>query len=67
MKKIDQKIVDYRVELSGKPAPKKEPVAEKAVPARETSDDGKVVRMHEKLERPPQQHQVRHRPSRDPS
>ena len=52
MKKIDQKIVDYRVELSGKPAPKKEPVAEKAVPARETSDDGKVVRMHEKLERP---------------
>jgi hypothetical protein len=52
MKKIEQKIVDYRVELSEKSVSKKEPSAEKAVPVREISEDGKVVRMHEKLERP---------------
>ena len=52
MKKIDKKIVDYRVEVSEKPIPKQEPVVEKAAPVRETSEDGKVVRMHEKLERP---------------
>lgn len=52
MKKIDKKIVDYRVEVSEKQIPKQEPVVEKAAPVRETSEDGKVVRMHEKLERP---------------
>ena len=54
MKKIsiEKKIVDYRVEVSEKPAPEQQPVVEKATPIRETSDDGKVVRMHEKLERP---------------
>jgi hypothetical protein len=52
MKKIDKQIVDYRVEVSEKPIPKQEPVVEKAAPVRETSEDGKVVRMHEKLERP---------------
>lgn len=48
--KIDGKIVDYRVE--GSEAKASEPVAEKAAPIIETSEDGKVVRMHEKLERP---------------
>ena len=48
--KIDKKIVDYRVEGSGAKA--SEPVAEKAASIIETSDDGKVVRMHERLERP---------------
>ena len=54
MKKIsiDQKIVDYRVALSEKPSPTQEPVVDKAAPVRETSEDGKVVRMHEKLQRP---------------
>lgn len=52
MTKIDKKIVDYRVEVSEKPAPKQESAVEKAAPVRETSEDGKVVRMHEKLERP---------------
>jgi hypothetical protein len=52
MRKIDKKIVDYRVEVSDKPAPKQEPAIEKSAPVRETSEDGKVVRMHEKLERP---------------
>ena len=52
MTKIDKQIVDYRVEVSEKPIPKQEPAVEKAAPVRETSDDGKVVRMHEKLERP---------------
>ncbi len=54
MKKIsiDQKIVDYRVALSEKPSPTQEPVVDKAAPVRETSEDGKVVRMHEKLKRP---------------
>ena len=46
--KIDKTIVDYRVE--GNEA--KQPVAEKVAPIIETSEDGKVVRMHEKLERP---------------
>jgi hypothetical protein len=52
MTKIDKKIVDYRVDVSVKPAPTQAAVVEKTAPARETSDDGKVVRMHEKLERP---------------
>ena len=52
MTKIDKQIVDYRVEVSEKPIPKQEPAVEKAAPVRETSEDGKVVRMHEKLERP---------------
>jgi len=47
--KIDKKIVKYRIE---------QPEVEKPAPAkiqadqRETSADGKVVRMHEKLDRP---------------
>ena len=55
--KIDKKIVDYRVE---QPVDKVTPDAGEAVakseaataPPRETSSDGKVVRMHEKLDRP---------------
>ena len=47
--KIDKPIVEYRV---GKDEPEvKEEAPVKEVP-RETSADGKVVRMHEKLERP---------------
>ena len=46
--KIDKKIVDYRVEAGQAKAP----AAEKAAPVLATSADGKVVRMHEKLERP---------------
>ena len=53
-KTIERPIVDYRVtstrELSGESTPT--PVSEVAVPAREMSGGGKVVRMHEKLERP---------------
>jgi hypothetical protein len=45
---IDKKIVSYRVEADGKPSEVK---AEKPA-VREVSADGKVVRMHEKLERP---------------
>jgi hypothetical protein len=46
--KIDQKIVGYRVEgADSKPEAKVEKPA-----VREVSADGKVVRMHEKLERP---------------
>jgi hypothetical protein len=45
---IDKKIVGYRVEADIKSVEQK---AEKA-PVREVSADGKVVRMHEKLERP---------------
>jgi hypothetical protein len=45
--RIDRKIVRYRVEG----AEAKEPKPEKPV-VREVSADGKVVRMHEKLERP---------------
>lgn len=54
MKKIsiDEKIVDYRVEVAEKSVPTPEPEAEKPALIRETSEDGKVVRMHEKLERP---------------
>jgi hypothetical protein len=52
MRKIDEKIVDYRVEVSEKPAPQQEPAVQKPASVRETSQDGKVVRMHEKLERP---------------
>ena len=55
--KIDKKIVDYRVEQpedemtpdSGEVVAKSEVAA---APPRETSADGKVVRMHEKLDRP---------------
>ncbi len=47
--KIDKKIVGYRVE--GAEAAKAAEKAEKPV-IREVSADGKVVRMHEKLERP---------------
>ncbi len=55
--KIDKKIVDYRVEQpDGEIAPDAGEVAAKAETAaalpRETSADGKVVRMHEKLDRP---------------
>jgi hypothetical protein len=45
---IEGKIVAYRVEADGKTAEQK---SEKP-PVREVSADGKVVRMHEKLERP---------------
>jgi hypothetical protein len=47
---IDRPIVDYRVSSTGEAAT--EPVVDKAASSRETSEDGKVVRMHEKLERP---------------
>ncbi len=46
---IDKKIVGYRV--AGAEAKAPEPKAEKPA-VREVSADGKVVRMHEKLERP---------------
>ena len=46
--KISTKIVDYRIEQ-----PQEEQAeAPAAAPERETSPDGKVVRMHEKLDRP---------------
>jgi hypothetical protein len=48
--KIDKKIVDYRVEGSGVKASVS--ATEKLTSVHETSEDGKVVRMHEKLERP---------------
>ncbi len=48
--KIEQKIVDYRVE--GGAVQTQEPVEGKVASILETSEDGKVVRMHEKLERP---------------
>lgn len=48
--KIDNQIVDYRVDGGADKA--ESPEAKTAAPPRETSDDGKVVRMHEKLERP---------------
>jgi hypothetical protein len=44
--------VDYRVETGEAPEPESEATTPSAPSARETSDDGKVVRMHEKLERP---------------
>ena len=47
--KIDQAIVDYRVSTGDEGKQKKAP--EKAT-VLATSEDGKVVRMHEKLERP---------------
>lgn len=60
--KIESKIVDYRVEGTGgedtgvdgveAEVPEPEAVAEKPTPVLESSEDGKVVRMHEKLERP---------------
>ena len=46
--KIEKKIVGYRVEGDAKPVEQK---ADKPA-VRQTSADGKVVRMHEKLERP---------------
>ncbi|MDH3978176.1 MAG: NrdJb [Gammaproteobacteria bacterium] len=48
--KIEQQIVGYRV--GDNDASKKQAEADKASPVLETSEDGKVVRMHEKLERP---------------
>lgn len=50
--KIDKRIVDYRVDIAEKPAIEKKPELQSVPPARETSDDRKIVRMHEKLERP---------------
>lgn len=47
---IDKPIVDYRVSQVGDAT--SEPAADKAAPSRQTSEDGKVVRMHERLERP---------------
>jgi hypothetical protein len=47
---IDKKIVGYRVEGTEPKAP--EPKAVEKPGVREISADGKVVRMHEKLERP---------------
>ena len=47
--KIDQHIVDYRIEQP-QTAPKPELVP--SADSREVSPDGKVVRMHEKLDRP---------------
>jgi hypothetical protein len=47
--KIDKPIVDYRIEPSAQQVAK---AAEAAAAERETSADGKVVRMHEKLDRP---------------
>ena len=47
---IEKPIVDYRVN-TGEESPATE-VQEKLPPVIETSEDGKVVRMHEKLERP---------------
>jgi hypothetical protein len=49
---IDKPIVDYRVETGGKPEAESAAEVPVAPLAREVSDDGKVVRMHEKLERP---------------
>jgi hypothetical protein len=46
---ISQRIVDYRVETDSQA---EERVAKIPAPVVETSNDGKVVRMHEKLERP---------------
>ena len=46
---IEKPIVDYRVARS---EAKADSPAEKPTPVIETSEDGKVVRMHEKLERP---------------
>ncbi len=48
--RIEKKIVDYRVE--GNETDTSKPAEEKISAIIETSDDGKVVRMHEKLERP---------------
>ncbi|MBT8442629.1 MAG: NrdJb [Gammaproteobacteria bacterium] len=47
---IEQSIVDYRVNGNEEAAGEKS--ADRRVPILETSEDGKVVRMHEKLERP---------------
>ena len=49
---IEKPIVDYRVETGEAPEPESEATTPSAPSAREISDDGKVVRMHEKLERP---------------
>jgi hypothetical protein len=48
--KIERKIVDYRIEKGEEKAQAESEQA--AAPLRETSADGKVVRMHEKLDRP---------------
>ncbi len=48
--KIDKPIVEYRLKDKAAEEPETKPAEAAAV--RETSPDGKVVRMHEKLERP---------------
>jgi hypothetical protein len=50
--KIEKKIVGYRVEGAESKAPEKAPAKDERPALREVSPDGKVVRMHEKLERP---------------
>jgi hypothetical protein len=47
--KIESKIVDYRIGQSQEEKPQAEALQ---TVDRETSADGKVVRMHEKLDRP---------------
>jgi hypothetical protein len=49
---IDKPIVDYRVETGETEEPKPGAATPSTSPSREVSEDGKVVRMHEKLERP---------------
>lgn len=53
---IDKRIIDYRVETPAEKAAERpaepRPAEEPRPPVLETSADGKVVRMHEKLERP---------------
>ncbi|MCC5794587.1 MAG: NrdJb [Chromatiales bacterium] len=49
--RIDRRIVGYRVETGEEAAPAR-PAKPEARPARRVTTEGKVVRMHEKLERP---------------
>ncbi len=49
---IDKPIVDYRVETGEVPEPESNTTTPSAPLSRKASEDGKVVRMHEKLERP---------------
>jgi len=49
---IDKPIVDYRVETGEVPEPESNTTTPSAPLSRKNSEDGKVVRMHEKLERP---------------
>jgi hypothetical protein len=50
--KIDRKIVDYRVEKPGQSAAEQVAAAPAPGVGRDASADSKVVRMHEKLDRP---------------